>query len=173
MRNLLNGTLVNIVQSQVGWFACVLSAAADQAWVGLAVVGALILAHVVRSEQPKRELGLVLVAAAAGALVDTLLVQIGAVNFASSDVSGLSPAWMIALWAIFATTLRHSLSWLQSRLALSALIAAIGATLAYAAGARLGALQILDARSAYLAIGALWALALPALLWIARRLRPR
>lgn len=161
---------LNIVQSQVGWFALVLSAAAGRPWIGLAVATVLITLHVAQAGDPHREVWLMLIAAAVGAIADTLLVQVGLLSFASSEIPDVSPTWMIALWMIFATTLRHSLSWLQSRLILAALIAAAGGPLAYAAGAQLGAVRVAEAPSAYLAIGAVWAIALPALLWAAQRL---
>lgn len=164
---------LNIVQSQVGWFALVLSAAAGRPWIGLAVAAVLIILHVAQTGDAQREVGLLLVAAAVGAIADTLLVQVGLLSFASSEIPGVSPTWMIALWMVFATTLRHSLSWLQSRLILAALIAAVGGPLAYAAGARLGAVRVADALSAYAAIGAVWAIAFPALLWAAQRLNRR
>ena len=163
-------TLLNIVQSQIGWFACVLSAAAGRPWIGLTVVAVLIVLHVARADSPRREIVLILVAALVGAIADTLLVQVGLLNFSSTALAGVSPPWMIALWMIFATTLRHSLAGLQTRLALAAVVAAVGGPLAYAAGVRLGALRIADASSAYFAIAAVWAIAFPALLWTAHRL---
>ena len=45
--------LLNVVQSQVAWFACVLSAAAGRAWIGVCVAAALIAAHVARADNPR------------------------------------------------------------------------------------------------------------------------
>ena len=45
---------------------------------------------------------------------------------------------MVALWAAFATTLNVSLRALRQRYLLSAVLAAVGAPLAYYAGARAG-----------------------------------
>ena len=77
---------------------------------------------------------------------------------------------MVALWMGFATTLRHSLAWLQPRLILAAALGSIGGPLAYYAGERLGAIRIEDASGAYVGVAAIWAIALPALLHLARRL---
>lgn len=159
--------LFNVVQSQVGWFALVLSAAAGQAWIGIAVAAALLLLHVLRVAQPTVELAVVGVAAAVGAIVDTVLLQLDLLRFASSGIAGVAPLWMIALWMVFATTLRHSLAWLQSRPVLAAAIGAAAGPLAYAAGARLGAVEVPNVARGYAAIGLSWSIALPALLLFA------
>ena len=56
-------------------------------------------------------------------------------------LGSVTPLWMVALWAAFATTLNVSLRALRPHYLLAAVLAAMGAPLAYYAGARLGALQ--------------------------------
>jgi hypothetical protein len=77
---------------------------------------------------------------------------------------------MVALWANFATTLNVSMRLLRSRLLLAALFGAIGAPLAYYAGARLGAVDLVATLPALLAIGAGWLVLCPLLFAAARRL---
>lgn len=159
--------LFNVVQSQTGWFACVLSATAGRAWIGITVAMVLIGLHLVITARQPREVLLVLAAAAIGTATDTTLVQIGVVSFADHGATGFTTPWMISLWMLFATTLCHSLAWLQGRVWLAVLLGAAAGPLSYTAGAALGALQIQDHWYAYAAIGALWAIALPTLVAIA------
>lgn len=82
----------------------------------------------------------------------------------------LAPWWILALWALFATTLNVSLGWLRSRLLLAGVLGGVAGPFAYWAGERLGALSL---REPVAALGALtlgWAAILPALLALARRL---
>jgi uncharacterized membrane protein YfcA len=74
------------------------------------------------------------------------------------------------LWVLLATTLHRSMRWLQSGLLLPALLGAVAAPLSYLAGARLGALTLVQLRPALLAQAVGWAVLLPALLRLTRRL---
>jgi hypothetical protein len=77
---------------------------------------------------------------------------------------------MVALWALFATTLNESLRMLQTRPWIAALFGAVGGPLAYYAGAGLGALHFVDPGAMLGALTVGWALATPLLLSLARRL---
>lgn len=165
-------TLVaNVALFQAGWFACVLGASHGVPWIG-AIAAALIVAwHALRAARPARELALVGVAAALGALFETVLLQSGSVRFAVGTlVDGVAPYWMVALWAIFATTLNVSLRRLRAHPVLGALLGGIGGPLAYYAGARLGAVEFAAAGAALAAIAIGWAVLTPVLLAAARRL---
>ena len=167
-------TLLNIAQSQVGWFACVLSAAAGRAWIGAAIALVLVVIHLMRMQNWLPELLLVVTAALVGLVADTTLMQSGWLTFAAGvSAYGISPYWMVVLWMIFATTLNHSLGWLQRNAALAAVFGGLGGPLAYYAGERLGALRIADSFAAFAGIAIVWALALPLLLGTARRLAAR
>ena len=85
-------------------------------------------------------------------------------------VEGAAPYWMVALWALFATTLNVSLRWLRARPWLGALLGALGGPAAYYAGARLGALELATAGAGLGAIAIGWAVLTPLLLGTARRL---
>jgi len=161
---------VNVLLFQIGWFACVLGAAHGLPWVGALAAAVIITWHLARAAQPGRELVLVAAAAVLGALFDTLLVWAGWIRFGSGTLlAGTAPYWMVALWAIFATTLNVSLRSLRARLGLAALLGAVGGPAAYYAGARLGALEFAAAGAALAAIGIGWAILAPALLGAARR----
>jgi hypothetical protein len=162
---------VNILLFQIGWFACVLGAAYGEPWLGALAAAAIISWHLARAAQPGRELVLVAAAAVLGALFDSLLLRTGWVRFDTGMLfDGAAPYWMVALWAIFATTLNVSLRSLRARLGLAALLGAVGGPAAYYAGARLGALEFATAGAALAAIGIGWAILAPTLLGAARRL---
>lgn len=163
--------VLNFVLFQAGWLACVLGAA--RGWPGLGVLVVVIALgwHVARARRPRRELALVALCAASGAIFETLLVQSGWVRFESGMLlEDLAPYWMVALWALFATTLNVSLRSLRSRPMLAALLGAVGGPLAYLAGSRLGALQLDVPSAALLALVIGWASLTPLLLSAARRL---
>jgi hypothetical protein len=172
MRKLPVTTVVtNAVLFQVGWFACVLGAANGTAWIGLVAVGAVAAWHVAQARDRGSELRLLLLATAVGAVFETLLVRTGWVQFTSGVwIAGIAPAWMVVLWANFATTLNVSLRMLRDRLGLAALLGGIGAPIAYWSGSRLGALEMSAVAPTLAAVGGGWLLLAPALFAAARRL---
>jgi hypothetical protein len=163
--------IVNAILFQAGWFACVLGAANGVPWAGALVAMAIVGWHVLRAPRPTRELALAVGAAIAGALFETALLQAGLVRFdAGVVVNGVAPYWMVALWALFATTLNVSLRALREHPALAVLLGAAGGRAAYYAGERLGAIDLGALAPALVAIAIGWALLTPALLAAARRL---
>ena len=107
-----------------------------------------------------------------GFSVDTLLLILGVYSFpGGSLVEWLPPVWMSVLWIQFSTTFRYCLSWLSGRYALCSIAALFGAPLAFVGGERLGAVFLFSPRTTNLLIlGALWAIALPMLIFISDRI---
>lgn len=162
--------LLNFVLFQIGWFACVLSAAADTPRTGVAIAGLIIGLHLWRASQPRQEMSLLLIAMLIGAAWDSLLVILGWLDYASGMlIAGTAPYWIIAMWALFATTLNVSLHWLKQHYAMATLLGAIAGPLAYAGGAGLGAVQFLDINKAFAALALGWAVLTPLLLVLATR----
>ena len=163
--------IANVVLYQIGWFACVLGAAYGLPWIGVLTAAVIIGWHLSRAAQPKQELALIAAAVLLGALFDTFLVQAGWIRFDSGVlIEGTTAYWMIALWAIFATTLNVSLRSLRPHPWLSALLGAGGGPLAYYAGVRLGALEFATTGSALTAIAVGWAILSTVLFGAAGRL---
>jgi hypothetical protein len=162
--------VVNVIAYQCAWLAGVLGAAALRPVIGIAVAAVVVLWHLRCAAQPQRELRLIAVATLLGATFETLLIAGGWVRMPHSLLfASVTPLWMVALWAAFATTLNVSLRALRTRYLLSALLAGIGAPVAYYAGARMGALQWVDEASALLVIALGWALLTPLLMKSAQR----
>jgi Protein of unknown function (DUF2878) len=162
---------LNFVAFQVAWFACVLGGANDRALIGTMVVGAVIGLHLALAQRPLLEALLIAVAAMIGLIWDSALVALGLMSYPTGNIApGLAPYWIVAMWALFATSLNLSMAWLKGRPWLAALFGAVGGPLAYLAGARLGGLQMTDP---VLALGAQalgWAVLLPMLSRLATRL---
>ncbi len=166
----VSGVVVNFVAFQVGWFACVFAAAQGWPWTGTAIAAAVVALHLMRATRPAEELKLVAIALAIGVVWDSLLINLGLVEFrAGTLIEGVAPQWILALWALFATTLNLSLDWLKNRWLASVVLGAAAGPLSYWAGARLGALELIDPVPALLALAIGWALMTPLLLAIARR----
>lgn len=162
---------LNFIAFQVAWFACVLGGANDRALVGTMVVGAVIGLHLALAQRPLPEALLIAVAAVIGLIWDSWLVALGLMSYPTGNIPpGLAPYWIVAMWALFATSLNLSMAWLKDRPWLAAFFGAVGGPLAYLAGERLGGLQMPDP---VLALGAQalgWAVLLPMLTGLATRM---
>jgi hypothetical protein len=161
--------LANLIAFYVVWVATALGAARGAPWLGPVAVAAWLTLHL-RACGPHRgaELRLLATAGVMGYATDSILVLAGLIEFPPQARLG-APAtvWMVGLWLAFAATLRHAFGWLRGRLALAAALGTVGGPLAYWAGARMGALTLASAAPLWLAV--VWALATPALAWLAAR----
>jgi len=162
--------IVNFVAFQCGWFACVLGAAHGWPLVGAAAAMTIVALHLACAPRAAPELKLVMLAFAMGALWDSALVSSGWIVFTSGMlIDGVAPPWILALWALFATTLNASLGWLKNKLLMAALFGALGGPLSYWAGMRLGALQFAAPMAALIALSIGWGVMTPLLIMAARR----
>ena len=162
---------VNILAFQIGWFACVLGAANSAPLLGPAIVAAVVALHLSRSNQPAREMTLVLAAGLLGAVWDSALVAAGWIQYPSGNViAGLAPYWIVAMWMLLATTLNVSLRWLRGRTALTVVLGGLSGPLAFLAGAGLGGVTFLEPRSGLVALALGWAVILPLLSVLSTRL---
>jgi hypothetical protein len=160
--------LWNLIQFQFGWFALVLGVASGQVALGLVAMAVLALLHVYQSRKRLQEATLLAAIALVGWCWESLLTGTGMLAY--PDHEGLlAPAWMMALWVNFATTLNFSLAWLQPRLGLSALLGGIGGPLAFISGQALGAVQLIGGGMAIVALAVGWALLTPMVMTLARQ----
>jgi len=161
---------LNFVLFQAGWFACVLGGAHDMTMAAVAAAMAVIVINLWwQRENLICELRLILVAAIIGFSFDTVNLSLGVFSLnGAACFPHLCPVWLVAIWAMFGTTLRGSLGWLASRYCLAALLGAIAGPLSYLGGAKLGAVTINPNHTftvAVLATG--WAAIMPLLVWLA------
>ncbi len=166
---------LNLVLYELGWFACVLSAAYLRPWLGISIGLALIGVHLYLTTDRANQAKVILFTLATGMCVDSVLLGLGVYQFPSGSFSRfLPPLWMSVLWMQFATTFRYSLSWLSGRHALSAVLGFMGAPLAFLGGEKLGAITFDTPRQTNLLIlGAFWGLAIPLLFYVSDRIHAR
>jgi hypothetical protein len=163
--------LINVALYQAGWFACVLSAARERSSLGIAVAVLIVAGWLLAAPRPGALLQLTVLTGVVGYCWDSWLAVLGLIRYLPGPFSPpLAPLWILALWLLFSTTLHVSLRWLQSNFRLAALLGALAAPLAYLGAARFGALELPQPLPALAAQAAGWALLLPLLLCLARRL---
>ena len=163
--------LARFIGFQLVWFACILGAAQDRPYFGPVAAALYAALHFALSRERSAEARILVLAALFGAAADSVLVGTGRIRLAGPALPPtLVPLWMIALWAGFATLLRSAFARLRGRPALAAILGAVAGPLSYAAGARLGAAEILAPAPASMAAIALeWGVAMPLLVALAFR----
>lgn len=163
--------VINAIGFQLAWFALVAGVAPGYDGAALGLSALLAAAHLrYLSPRPRREMGLAAAAWLLGLCVDTLLQAGGIITFRGISVGPLSPIWLWALWALFGLTIDASMSFLQRRhWMLSALLGGIFGPLSYLAGAKLGAASLAPTPQNFMALATAWAIAMPLLVWLARR----
>lgn len=167
--------LINFVAFQLGWFACVLSAANNRPVLGISCALLLLGLHFSLSSQLRRDLLLVSGIALIGSSWDSLLTWQQLMLFSSGQYHhNFAPAWISAMWLMFATTINVSLRWLYQRYWLAALLGAIAGPLAYQAGAALGAVSMPQPILSLLVMSVGWALMMPLFIKLAQLIeKPR
>jgi hypothetical protein len=122
----------------------------------------------------RRALALAMLGALIGFFLDTALVRAGAIRFQNHPGGLLTTPWMVGLWATFGVAFSASMAWLSRRGWRAALLfGAVAGVLAYRSGAALGVLALGPGSTAYLLIGAGWALAVRLLHAAAAKLAPQ
>jgi hypothetical protein len=144
--------LFNLAIFQVGWIVCVVGG--DLYAVAYTVI-ALLIHHRYVLEKIS-EWQLVAIVTVVGSLWDMLMASSGMIHYTDSVFLGI-PIWLICLWALFATTFMHALSWLNRYLWLAAVFAALLGPASYWFGSELS--------DAYLGAPILTSLAIMAAGW--------
>jgi hypothetical protein len=163
---------LSLLGYQAVWFIAVIGASHGVAWPAAASMLVYALLQLLIARNWRADLSLMAVALLMGFLLDGALVRGGLASYVAgwSDAT-LAPVWILALWMAFALTFTQSLRYLQTRLRLAALLGLLGGPLAYLGAAR-GWHVVTFADPAWrglLVLGFGWAMATPALAWLARR----
>lgn len=162
--------VVNFVVFQAAWFAAVLGAAHSLPLMGTTAVVAAICWHIGVSARPLAEAKLVGIVCVIGVVVETMAAMQGHIGYPSGQpVAHFAPYWMVALWGLLAISLNVTMRWLRGRPWLAALLGAVAGPLAFVSGVRLGAAVFIDATPALLTMACIWAVLMPALMWLAER----
>lgn len=164
----------NLVGYQLAWFGVVICAARGQPWLSVALAAAFAAVQWYASKQQASDARLLASALACAIVLDGSLAASGLLQYASPQPALLAPAWILALWAAFAMTLNHSMTFLRGRPLLAAAFGAVGGPVAYLGAARgFDAVVFPDpAWPALLGLALGWGLAMPALAVLAKRWQP-
>lgn len=152
------------VLNQIVWFTSVLGAAGRRPLLGVFAAAFLLPILAVALPEPRRRLGLTLVATLAGGLGDSAVQASGLLLYAGVPAASiLAPAWIFSLWAVFTATFDQNFGWLRGRPALAAILGAVAGPLSYAGAVRLGAARYGSIPGATAALAVLWGTAMPLL----------
>lgn len=163
--------VLNIVMFQVGWFACVLSAAANEPWTGIVLVMLIVSLHITFYTDKLTYLRFLLFATLIGSTWDSFLTGLSIFNFDSGMLfPWLAPSWIIAMWLLFATTIDISFRWLRDKYWLASITGAIAGPLPYFAGESLGAVHITDPLMTLVFLVVGWSILFPLLVRTAQML---
>jgi hypothetical protein len=161
---------IYFVIGQFGWFACVLSAARDVPWIGVAISIVLVAVHLARVDRPLEEFKLLASVVVMGAIWESLLVAGGLLEYPNGTVfPGAAPYWILALWALFAAQFNTTFGWLKHRMLLASVLGAVAGPISFRAGAALGAVRFAQPLPATLALALGWATLMPLLILLSRR----
>lgn len=159
---------VNFVLFQAGWFVCVLYPGLPAAGFVLLLLG-FHMAFI--SRHRSIELQFIGAGTVLGGVLDGIWFQTGILDDGNGSVE-LTPPWLLGIWAIFMTTLSHSLSWIGRRAWLPFVCAPIAGPFAYWSAGKLGAVEFPDPTLSLLALAAGWLVMFPALLHLRKFLYP-
>ena len=164
---------INLLAYQTAWFSCVFGAAYDRIEISYWVCAGALILNTFLSRTRYIDWTLVLITGVLGGLFESLVLNEHWVIYKATAIPSIAPIWIILLWMVFGTTLNHSLHWLQRKLTLSVLFGLLGGPVAWYAGSRIGALELVPGPVTYIVIGLGWAILMPLLAYIAQNLNAR
>ncbi len=159
----MHRNVLNFILFQTGWVICVIY----PNLVSVALVAALLVVHLwLVSGKRFTELQFIGVGVVLGTLLDTLWFRTGILGIEDVEEILAAPPWLMAIWAIFMTTLCHSLYWVGRRRWLPFVLAPIAGPFAYWAASKLGVVTLPDPALSLAALAAGWLVLFPLLLAI-------
>lgn len=148
--------VLNAVLFQLVWFIAVQG---DNLYALLALLFLLVM-HFTLMKPDAQELRLILAVPVVGIVADTLIMNAGWIEYQSTD-HFLIPIWLCVLWVAFATTLKHSMSWVFKTFWLPPLVGLLVVPFSYWAGIKLSGSQLLIPMERLLLLeGLVWAVLL-------------
>lgn len=166
--------LTELAAFQAVWLTCALGAADGRSAPGIAAAALFVAAQLRSRGKPRQIAAVTLVGGSIGLAMETFLITSELVRHSADwPDSRLAPAWIVALWLAFASTMPTTARLLGSHpLAKAAILGAVFGPLAYAAGAQLGALRLSEPQwIGIVALACSWAVVFPGLVTLARTTR--
>jgi len=159
--------VVNALIFQGLWLATAFGVAMGNPWWGPMTFTVWASAHFIASPNLASDLRVVALYAAMGWFADGALMQAGLIQHHGAS-GPLAPYWIVTLWAGVALQLNYCFRFAQDRLVLASLLGGIGVPIAYLAGERFGALNLISIWGT-VGVGFIWFMALPLGLLLAKR----
>lgn len=157
--------IINFVWFQAIWLLAILFQY-EYLWL----IGLLLFSFFIFSDAPRCDAVLIIGVLITGMIVDSALTLAGVFTFEQPNYGLPIPWWLLALWAGFAGTLRHSLGYFRQHFWLSVAGGAIFGPISYAAGARLGAVEFeMGMAVTMLILSPIWAVVFPFAVWLSKR----
>ena len=166
-------TIINIIGFYIGWWACVLGAANDLPYFGPTVMILFLIVHYYLFMSDIQEIYLVLIIGTIGTITDSLLFLSGSFIYAGaySNEILIAPMWITAMWAGFAATVNHSMSWLKDKWLLMVICGVVFGPVAFFTGEKFGAIEFhLSALFSGLVIAIVYGISMPAIYFLNRHL---
>jgi hypothetical protein len=171
-------SIYNIMGFKLCWWACVLGAVSDKAYLGPAMVSLYIFIHLysISSKSRMLELYLLLFAGIFGTLVDTIFLNLNLLTYAGSysNVNYIAPLWITAMWVGFTATLNHAFKKIIKKYYIQIILGLIFGPLAYITGNELDAIIFNPEYSQNLIliiIALAWGCAFPLLCWLSNKIK--
>jgi hypothetical protein len=168
----------NLIGYQIVWFSAVIGAGRGFWWPGVIAAAIFVLLHFALARQDRTgrtaDFKLLMIAILIGASLDGTIATSEFARYAANQMTLTpdgAPLWILAMWASFALTLRHSMTFLLRRPMVALVFGAVGGPLAYL-GASRGWQAIVFAEPRWMALSTLavgWGLAMTLLTTLARR----
>lgn len=155
----------------IGWFLLVWGGASGYVWGPLSFAWIAIIWQIWRTSGKIHYLDLyaVIYLSLFGFFIESISVRCEWVTYQGAGPT--VPLWILSLYPLFGLTLNHTLSFLKRSLLLAFLLGGIGGMLSYRAGEAMGAVEV-HGIFAWIFLGVVWALLVPGVLLLIRKLDP-
>lgn len=156
------------------WFLCLGMVVQGREVWGIAIVLAFLVGHFAFSKNRPKELLVLFLTVLIGFCLDSAYIVGGVISYSTVNplADWAAPFWILSMYALFATTIDYSLSWIQQTPGwMRAVLGAGGGVASYVAGERMGVADFLLPQWGTVIILALvWAWMFPILYWLNDRL---
>ena len=158
--------IYNIVGFQICWWSCVLGVVNDYQYLGPIAMTMFLLVHFICFSKNIREIYFVVIIGIFGVLIDSSFLTFDIIKYKYPILNSFAPLWIISMWIGFASTINHSMYWLNGQHYLMALFGFVFGPLSYLAGLNFEALIFEKSLSVLLILGVVWAFSLPLMFFL-------
>lgn len=160
-------TLFNCFLCYVGWYGAIVLAAYDYPLLAPSILLPIVIWEVTTGQEPKKRFFIVLLLVLISFVVETLLIQIHFLKYASplGLLIGTPPFWVLGLYALIGATFDDIIQWVRGKsfvYAILSLIGMLGGSFNYFLASKIGAVSFPSGDlQGVLSVGLVWGLLLP------------